>query len=343
MTHEARSEPAELAEIRATVAELLGAAADPLACRRAMATPLGYDEKLWRAAVADLGILGLLAPERCGGLGLDLRAGSAVLAVWDGRLVPGPAHAALLGVAVLAGCATDAADELLTEIVESGLTPAVAVVDGIAPRTLDMVEFGYAADLVVVVDDAGLSVARAPAGRSEQFTIDPTRRWARLVTTAPPVPVAGPDAADAARATRLALAAASAAAAGSAALRQTAAYLTVRKQFGSVLGSFQALAHRAADLAVLLEGATATAERALADLADDPGSAEAQLLAQVAAVVAVDGYLETAGEMIQLHGGIAITWEHDAHLHFKRAKVDQALLGTNVLRERLAAHLGLVP
>ncbi len=216
-----------------------------------------------------------------------------MLTAWDGRLVPGPAHTALLGVAVLAACGTDMADEVLTELVESGLTPTITVVDGVASTSLDMVEFGGTADLVVVVDVDGVAVARAPAQRTERYTIDPTRRWARIDVTEPLRPVGGPDAAAAARAMYLALAATSAAAAGAAALRQTAEFLTVRKQFGSVLGSFQALAHRAADLAVLSEGATATAERAVAELSADPPAADSHLLSQVAAVVAVDGYLAT--------------------------------------------------
>ena len=106
----------------------------------------------------------------------------------------------------------------------------------------------------------------------------------------------------------------------------TVAYSKERVQFGRQIGSFQALKHRMADMLVLAEmcrSASWAASYAVSTHADD-----ADELAHVAKAYCSDAVAHLAGETVQLHGGIAITWEHDAHLVFKRAHALGQLFGS---------------
>ena len=125
------------------------------------------------------------------------------------------------------------------------------------------------------------------------------------------------------------------------ALETTIAYLKERRQFGRVVGGFQALKHRLADLYAEVEQADAAARYAAATLAtDDPDARVAVAVAQAfCSEVAVH-----ATEDGELHGGIGMTWEHPAHLHLKRAKADALLLGTaEAHRAALAVLVDLPP
>lgn len=104
-------------------------------------------------------------------------------------------------------------------------------------------------------------------------------------------------------------------------LQTTVEYLGMRKQFGRVIGSFQALKHRAADWKVVLEACRALTAAAFSETGDDapdPASVKAYVC---------DAYATIAGDAVQLHGGIGFTWEHVCHIYLKRAKLNQALLG----------------
>jgi alkylation response protein AidB-like acyl-CoA dehydrogenase len=108
-------------------------------------------------------------------------------------------------------------------------------------------------------------------------------------------------------------------------LEATVAYLKERRQFGRVVGGFQALKHRLADLYTLVEQARAAARYAAATLAE--GDPDAEVGAHVAQAYCADVAVRAAEECVQLHGGIGMTWEHPAHLYLKRAKADQVGLG----------------
>ena len=118
-------------------------------------------------------------------------------------------------------------------------------------------------------------------------------------------------------------------------LDTTVAYLKERRQFGRVVGGFQALKHRLADLYTLVEQARAAARYAAATAAE--GDPDAQIAASVAQAYCSDVAVRAAEECVQLHGGIGMTWEHPAHLYLKRAKADQIALGTPGAHR---AHLG---
>jgi alkylation response protein AidB-like acyl-CoA dehydrogenase len=117
-------------------------------------------------------------------------------------------------------------------------------------------------------------------------------------------------------------------------------YAKVRVQFGRPIGSFQAIKHKCADMLVQVESAKSAAY--YAGWAIATGDPEAEIVAPMAKSYCSEAYFHCAAESIQIHGGIGFTWEHDAHLYFKRAKTDELLFGTPAQhRAVLAERLGL--
>jgi len=102
-------------------------------------------------------------------------------------------------------------------------------------------------------------------------------------------------------------------------------YAKERTQFGRPIGTFQAVKHALADVAVAVEHARSAVYWAAAEPAD---STDVLLAAHAAKAVACEAYVQAAAAMIQLHGGIGFTWEHDAHLFFKRAQANRSWMGT---------------
>jgi len=106
----------------------------------------------------------------------------------------------------------------------------------------------------------------------------------------------------------------------------TVDYAKTRIQFGRSIGSFQAVKQRLAEMLVQVESARSAAFAAAdAAAADDP---ELEHIAAIAALTCSEAYTWVTEQTIQLHGGIGFTWEHDAHLYFKRARASALLLGT---------------
>ncbi len=124
------------------------------------------------------------------------------------------------------------------------------------------------------------------------------------------------------------------------AVERTVAYATEREQFGRQIGSYQAVKHGLADMYVATELATPCA-RAAAWAADhDPDGLA--LAAAVARVQVGPAAFAVADGMVRYHGGVGYTWEHDAHLHYKRAKADELLFGSPARhRARLADLIGV--
>jgi hypothetical protein len=172
-----------------------------------------------------------------------------------------------------------------------------------------------------------LAAADAPAG-------GPVTPLARLVIVPPP--------ADLAPLVDLwcALLAAGMVGGTAACLDMTVAYAKDRYQFNRPIGSFQAVKHRCAEMLVSLDGARAAAQYAV--FAADEGSDELPRVAPLAKAEASDAYTFAAGGTIQVLGGIGFTWEHDAHLYFRRAWADAGLLGSPAAqRARVADALGI--
>ena len=231
------------------------------------------------------------------------------------------------------------------------------VLDGIKSFVLD----GHTADTLLVVvrttegssDDEGISLlvvdATAPGvSRRRLETMDMTRKQAEIVFSGVRVPESALLGAEGTGWAALqdtltrAVVALSFEQVGGAqtCLDMSVEYAKVRVQFGRPIGSFQAIKHKCADMLVDVEAAKSAAYYAgWAVTEDDP---EVAIVAPLAKSYCSEAYFHCAAENIQIHGGIGFTWEHDAHLYFKRAKTDELLFGTPAQhRAVLADRLGL--
>ncbi|MBX6388127.1 MAG: acyl-CoA/acyl-ACP dehydrogenase [Frankia sp.] len=276
------------------------------------------DDDLWKVA-GEQGWFGLHLPGQLGGAGFGLGELALVFQELGRAVVPGP----FLGT-VLAGYAAAAAGRggLATEIAEGrmrvGLLEPVA--DGGA-RTLDAGE--AAAWLMVGPDGAALYDGDAVTVVPTTAPVDPGIRPGDAAVAGPPVlETGGPRLA----AVGSVLVAAQLAGICAATRDQSAGYVQVRHQFGVPLGSFQAVKHRCADMAVRAEAAGQLV--LLAALALGADRADADLLWPSARSVAADHAMRNAGDNIQNHGAIGYTAEHTAHLFLKRAHSLATLLLT---------------
>lgn len=321
--------------------------------RTAMAAS-GTDEALWKAFTAKLGLAGVAIPEDQGGVGLGM-VELAILAEAAGRHVaalPLLASVGLAAPAILAGGSAEqrarllprlAAGELVASFAEAALGTTSS--DGTLTGAALHLPHGARADLfVVAVEGAAVLVERDAPGLTitPLTSMDQTRPYARLdFGGVAAEPLTDPAAALAAAQATGALAIAADALGGAqACLDHTVSYAKERIQFGRAIGSFQAVKHRLADMMVAVEQARSALYWAACAI--DEGSDEAAFAVHAAKAFACDTYSLCAGEMIQLHGGIGFTWEHDAHLYFKRARSNANLLGTpDWHREQIAALAGL--
>jgi alkylation response protein AidB-like acyl-CoA dehydrogenase len=292
--------------LRETVAALVDKHASPAAVRDAMASDRGYDESLWKLLCEQVGAAALVVPEELGGAGGELADAAVVLEELGKALVPTP----LLGT-TLAELALLAAGEPDTDTLER-------LADGTSIGTVvfdpGYVVNGDAADVVIAAN--GTTLRRWTTFTAHRVdAMDLTRRLARLEPTETADIGADPGLADIAAI----LLAAEQIGAAAKCLDLTVDYTKDRVQFGRPIGSFQALKHRMADLYVAVQSARAV----INDAIDEPSATSAAL----ARVVASEAFSKVAAEAVQMHGGIAITWEHDIQLYFKRAHGSAQLLG----------------
>jgi len=292
--------------LRETVAALVTKHADSAAVRAAMESDRGYDESLWQLLCEQVGAAALVIPEELGGAGGELADAAIVLQELGRGLVPSP----LLGttLAELALLAAPQPDAETLEGLAEGRSIGALVLD------TDYVVNGDIADVVVAADGGRLS-RWTRFSAQPVATMDPTRRLARVRPEETEAIGADPGIAD----TAAILLAAEQIGAAERCLELTVEYTKSRVQFGRPVGSFQALKHRMADLYVTVAAARAV----VSDACDDPTPTNAA----TARLAATDALCAVAAEGIQLHGGIAITWEHDMHLYFKRAHGSAQLLG----------------
>jgi alkylation response protein AidB-like acyl-CoA dehydrogenase len=298
-------------EIKGVARELL-AARSPWAKVREAAESQTYDPALWQELV-ELGWPGIAVAEEHGGQGL----GAVELAVLLEELGYACAATPLLSTAVAASviqaCGTDAQRaQWLPGLVSGELAAGVG--------TRDLCADGIGAALLVLLDGDEATLVHG-AGVDALDPIDSTRRYAAVDGgNAEPL---GPGAADRVRAAL----AAEVVGLSQRGLDMTLAYVKERKQFGVPVGSFQAVAHRCAEMLLATESARSTAY--FAAWAADAGVG-GDVLAEagaLAAAAAADAGREVSASAIQAHGGIGFTWEADVHWLFKRAQLDAALLG----------------
>jgi alkylation response protein AidB-like acyl-CoA dehydrogenase len=228
-----------------------------------------------------------------------------------------------------------------TVIGASAASYAISARNSHLSGTCDFVAHGAVADMLVVASgDGGWIVKTNAPGVTivPKTTLDQTRPYASItLNDTPGDPL--PDWADGIQAARTGgwiCVAAEALGGAQACLDRTVAYARDRVQFGRAIGSFQAYKHRLADMMIEIEQARSAVYWAAC--AVDEGADDVDLALHAAKSFAADTFFKCAGDMIQLHGGIGFTWEHDAHLFFKRAKAIQSMLGNgNWHREQVAA------
>jgi alkylation response protein AidB-like acyl-CoA dehydrogenase len=369
----------EQEELRDSVRRFLTDRAPISRVRELMETADGIDRAVWEQAGAQLGLLGLAVPEEYGGAGFSFAEQAIVLEELGAALYSGPylASGVLAVTALLASPDEGARRDLLPGIAAGEVIATVAFTedDGswdpaaarlAAVKTGDswrldghksFVLDGGAAGLILAlaVADGRLSLfavdASAAGGgaagltRTTLPTLDQTRKLARLEFDGVPARLIGsPGDAGAVmdRVLNVAAVALAAEQLGGAqrALDMTVEYTKVRHQFGRPIGSFQGLKHRLADLLLEVESLRSAVTYAASAVAED--SSEVPVLASLVKAYASDTYFHVAAETIQMHGGIGFTWEHDAHLYFKRAKSSELFLGDAAYhRERLATRIGV--
>lgn len=314
-------------------------------------------DDLW-PHLCEIGVLPI--PERYGGSGAELADTHVVLEELGRVLSPAPLLSTTIAVAALLATGNDdACGRLLPRIAEGAVATVIwpwdcaeIALDG----TFDYVLDGDIAEILLVSDGVSLhEVDLGAVTRDHTPTMDQTRRLATIQLTAACTTRLGPWS-DRIRDVACAALSAEQVGAAARALELTVGYTKTRVQFGRPIGSFQALKHRMADMHVLVETArsaslAATGEVSAAMAADGrsaglaatdaqspapattdqpsaPPAAPHEVSAAVAKVYCSEAFCKVAAEMIQLHGGIAITWEHDAHRYFKRAHGSARLFGS---------------
>lgn len=340
--------------------------------RAAMETPLGFDVSTWQA-ICELGLAGLLVPEDLGGQGLGAVEMALVFEALGSHLIPSPLLATgVLATTLLAAVPGEVARALQREITSAPHDMAKRTPNPLQSQrettpgshAVTIAEFHDGQAFVLDAHVAECLLAKVEntllAIRAEQPGVFPGIEIARLTTMDQtrvlshlsmrpefdPVPLVIAEGEDVSAAFERALnmgriaIAAEAVGAARRCLTRTVEYTKERVQFGRKIASFQAVKHQLADVMVSVEAAISAVYYAACAATEMPG--ELARMAALAKVEASEALTHASGRMIQLHGGIGFTWEHDAHLYFKRARGTATLFGNNAsLDEVIAASLGL--
>ena len=361
-------------ELRKTVRRFLEERSPSAEVRRVMETTEGHDEAVWKQLAQDLALPGIHVPEAYGGQGFSVVELGIVLEEMGRALLCAPfLSSACLATAAILNAGTEAQkadllpaiaagerraafayaapagrwepDSIETTATESG---GAFALDGAKAYVVD----GHTADVLIVAARApgsagreglGLFVVDADADgvtRTHTPTIDRTRKQARIeLSGAPGVPLGEPAGATEAIGKTLDQASVflAAEATGSAerAMEMAVQYAKDRVQFGRPIGSFQAVKHACADMLLQVESAKTAAYYAMWAAAED--APELALAAPMAKAYCTEAAFDVARANIQVHGGIGFTWEHDAHLYFRRTKTSELLFGDPAYHRGLLA------
>jgi alkylation response protein AidB-like acyl-CoA dehydrogenase len=368
-------ESPEHVELRTSLRRLLERQADEQAVRTIADTSAsGFDAALWKRLAQELGVTGLAVPESLDGVGYGVRELAIVAEELGRRLVPSPFLASIvMATQVLVESGDDdvagewvpqlVAGEVLATVllphhgagwsIDATSVTAETGADGgsrLTGRVTHVIDGGEAQLLLVPArsadGDVQLYAVTGDSGvvRTPTPAMDQTRRFAdvdladapaqRLATSDPQAVV------DAALTRAAACLAAEQTGVGQAMLDAAVEYAKVRQQFGRAIGSYQAIKHKLADALLSLELARATVSDALLQL--DAGGPTASRDVSIAKLVSSQAGYEACAQAIQVFGGIGVTWEHVAHLYFKRAVGNRVLLGDEAYHRRaIAAAIGL--
>lgn len=354
-------------DLRSSVRDLVAARSQSAAVAAVYDGDRSVVDPLWRAIAGELGLAGLLIPEERGGAGASAREAAVVLEELGRSVAPVPflTSSVVATTVLLAAAPGGAADELLAGLAAGERTAALVLplssgpgeeapgfsaeggrISGAARSVAGALEADVL--LVPVATAGGTAVVAVPASDARiepVVSLDMTRQLAdvTLEGAAGQELLGAGEGGDAVRRgleVGAALLASEQYGVAQWCLTTTIAYLKDRRQFGRVVGGYQALKHRLADLYAAVESAGAAARYAAAATAEgDPDTVVATAVAQS---FCSDVAVKAAEEAVQLHGGIGMTWEHPAHLYLKRAKADQIALGTPAAhRARLAELVDL--
>ncbi|MFI0350479.1 acyl-CoA dehydrogenase family protein [Actinomadura sp. 9N407] len=343
-------------ELASSVRSFLAGTAPMARVREIAESPEPYDPRVWERMSGELGLTGLAIPEEHGGAGAGHGEVSAVLEELGAALTPAPFFAsAVLAANVLLEAGDQEARKAYLPGIAAGTTVATFAVpgDGPAPEVRDgklhgsvpHVLNGADAGLILIAAEDGLYAVESGAEgltRTPLTTLDLTRPEARLEFAGTPARRigsvggvradgvrAGGEGADGIR-RALDLATVALAAEQLGGLRRCldtiVEYAKLRVQFGRFVGSFQGVKHKLADMQCTLEQAESIVRYAA--WAADESPEELPVAAALAGSYMGRAYFQVAKDHLLLHGGIGFTWEHDAHLYYKRAKSSQVLLGS---------------
>jgi alkylation response protein AidB-like acyl-CoA dehydrogenase len=364
----------EQEELRKAVRRFLDDKASSAEVRRLMETTEGYDPAVWSQMANQLGLQALTIPEEYGGAGFGYVELVVVLEEMGRSLLCAPyfSTVALAANALLASGDEAAKSEYLPGIANGETIATLAIteesgrweLDGITMEatssgdgwTLDgtksYVIDGHTANLILVAarTEKGLSLFAVPGDaegltRTALSTMDQTRKQAKLTFSGTPARLVGEEGGAGpvlSKTLDLAAVALAAEQVGGAqrVLDMSVDYAKNRIQFGRPIGSFQAIKHKCADMLLEVESAKSAAYYAGWAAAED--NDELPVTACLAKAYCSEAYFHAAAENIQIHGGIGFTWEHDAHLYFKRAKSSELIFGDpSYHRELLAQRIGI--
>lgn len=363
----------EQRDLGTTLREFFADRVSSQALRASIETEAGYDGAVWGQLASELGLLGLTIPEEHGGLGLGPVEACVVHEELGRSLCPAPFLAAGLATTALLASEDPAAQKQWLPRIAAGECAATVAAAGrrgswdaaASPVSADKVDGEWqvtgvrafvpaarTADVVLVpaVTRAGLSLFLVRAGADGFATqtmqgLDLTRQLDRVTFEHTPAVVVGQEVSAEAvlRAVEQSLLLATAAEAAGGidwCLTTSVDYAKTREQFGRPIGSFQAVAHSTVDMLAHLEFTRAAARYAAAATAQH--DSEAPLATRVAVLRAGEAYRTVTEATIHLLGGTGFTWEHDAHLYYRRAWSAQQLAGTpRAHREAIATLAGL--
>ena len=301
--------------------------------RQIMESDSGHDRALWHALAA-AGIVGLIIPETCGGVGMGAVALGLIMEEVGAALLPAPLISTMMASVLLEGddlkmIADGSRIVAVTFAGRNGWTRSGVVVEG--GRLFGSAGFvpdAQVADIILVAtDEAVFVVDRSETEITPLPVFDRTRRMADVAFDGPARRIS--DASRVGRACDLGVAALAGEQAGGARrmLEMTVAYVAQRHQFGRAVGSFQAIKHMAADLLLTSESAVSAARDAALQLEQDRATKDAAIA--LAAFVCADAFVKVASDAIQMHGGVAFTWDHPAHLYLRRARSAAQLFGAS--------------
>lgn len=342
-----------------------------------METEKGYDSEVWKRISDELGWPALTIPEQYDGMGMSYLDLHPLMEEMGRSVLCSPFFATVcLGANALLVAGTEEQKREYLPSIASGSTTATLAYEKRSGREgsgstgatfkkdgsgyvlrghKSYVVDGHTADLLIVAarregtkGAEGISLFLVPAEtkgivRTWLPTMDQTRKQAEIALQDVRLPSAalmgeeGNAVSSLHRILDLAATALSAEQVGGAeaCLEMSVEYAKVRSQFGRPIGSFQAIKHKCADMLLRVESARSAAFYASALAAE--GSDMLAEAASSAKAYCSDAYFHCAAENIQIHGGIGFTWEHAAHVYFKRAKSSETLLGApQYHRERVA-------